>query len=445
MVLDASRPRKVHARRPHGRMRREVPVTASPLALGLLALFASQAPGADEVAAPSPVVERAPSPSVQLRVDLAADEQYAVCVRLLRQGQDVEGRACLDRLVEVQPDTTAALRAESVLSALPPRPAVVGEVLPRRAIPFEPGHLELALTSGLFGAYNGAVGAVWLATNPQVAPLYVSAAGGAAAVALGGVYGLGSWWTADALRLSAGDARLLASGIGFGAGLGLTLAPWMFSLAGVPWPDGALPPFRHDLEQALPLALLPSLVGGYLGLGGAAALAALLDLEDAQVATLNTGGGTGLLLGLAATPFLSLLGLEDPLYSGLLYLGSTSLGLLSGFGVAHLLRLDLWELVVIDVATVSAFALVGGGAFLLRSGGPPSPALDVVAGGATALGTLTGLVGSTAAVAFFRVRRGEVASRAGLLPLEVLFAPPTAVLDTEQQLVPLFSLVAVRF
>lgn len=387
----------------------------------------------------------ASQPAVELGVDVAADERYGICVRLLRQQQDVEGRACLERLVEEAPDTTAALRAESVLSAIPPRVPVTGDVLPQRPIPFEPGHLELALMSGLFGAYNGATLAVWLSTNPNTMPLYVSAAGGAGAVVLGGGFALGSWWLADNVDLSAGDARLLASGVGWGAGLGLTLAPWIFSLAGVPWPDAALAPFRHNLDQALPLALLPSVVGGYLGAGGGAVLAALLELEESQVAIMNTGGGVGLLLGLSSTPFLSLLGLGDPLFTALLYLGSTTLGLGSGLGVAHLLRLDTWEVLLVDIGTVAAFALVGGGAFLLRSGGPPSHELDVVAGGATALGTLAGLAGTTSAIAFLRVRRGESASRAGILPLDVLFAPPTALLDNERKLVPMFSLIALRF
>src|SRR5690606_1165208 len=108
----------------------------------------------------------AQAPAVALGVDVAADEQYAICIRQLRQGADALARACLERIVEEAPDTTAALRAGSVLSAIPPRAPVQGAVLPRRPIPFEPGHLELSLASGLFGAYNGAVAAVWLATNP---------------------------------------------------------------------------------------------------------------------------------------------------------------------------------------------------------------------------------------------------------------------------------------
>lgn len=424
----------------------EVAVLASSLALPWLVSLALQAP----VEAPAPPPAAPPSssargPSVALRVDVGADERYAICVRLLRQGQDHEGRACLEQLIEEHPDTTASLRAESVLSATPPRAPVQSEVLPRRPIPFEPGHLELALTSGLFGVYNGAVGALWLALDPSLAPVYVSAVGGAGAVLLGGGYALGSWLLADGVNLSQGDAHLVASGIGWGTALGLTLAPWTFSLANVPWPDGALPPFRHDLSQVLPLALLPSVVGGYVGLGGAAVLAALLDLETSQVATMNTGGGVGLLLGLATTPFLALLGVGDPLSTALLYLGSTTLGLGAGLGVAHLLRLDVWEVLLIDLATVAAFALVGGGAYLLRSAGPPSLELDVVAGGATALGTVVGLGASTAAVSFFRVRRGESASRAGVLPLDVLFAPPTALLDRDRQMVPMFPLVALRF
>lgn len=417
----------------------------SSLALSWLVLLAVQAPVDAPFADDDAAGVRTHRPSVALRLDVRADERYAICVRLLRQGQDAEARACLERLVEEAPDTTAALRASSVLSAVPPRAAMSEEVLPRRPLPFDPGHLELALTSGLFGAYNGAVGALWLSLNPDLTPPYVSALGGVGAALLGGGYTLGTWLLADGLDLSQGDSHLLASGIGWGTALGLTLAPWMFSLAGVPWPEGVMPPFRHDLSTALPLGLLPSVVGGYVGLGGAAVLAALLELEASQVATLNTGGGTGFLLGLAATPFLPLLGVGGPLPSALLYLGTTTLGLGAGLGVAHLLRLDVWEVLLIDLATVAAFALVGGGAYLLRSAGPPSPELDVVAGGATALGTVVGLGASTAAVSFFRVRRGESASRAGVLPLDVLFAPPTAVLDRDQQLVPMFSLVALRF
>lgn len=386
-----------------------------------------------------------PEDGVVLRADVRADEEYAICLRLLRQARGPEGRGCLERVAGEHPDTTAALRAQSVLSALPPEPGAAAQVSPPSPIPFQEGHLLLATSAGAFGVWSGAVGAIALVTNPNIVPAWLSVGGGAAAVALGGTLAVGSWMAADRLDASPGDARLSASGIAWGTGLGLAVAPWMFALAGSPWPEGALPPIDEDFDRALPLALLPTVAGGLLGLGGAALLATVTELEPAQVSTLNTGGWVGFAVGLSLTPFLGLLGFGDPLWAGLLYLGSTTTGLLGGFGASQLLKLDLWEVFVIDAATLTTFAVIGGGAWLLRSGGPPSQALDVAAGGAAAVGTLVGLVGSTAAVAFFRVRRGERASRVGGLPFDVLFAPPSAALDMEGQLVPMASVLSLRF
>jgi hypothetical protein len=379
------------------------------------------------------------------RVDVRADERYAACVRMLEVGEEAAGRGCLEAVVEMAPESTAAVRARAVLTTRP-RAAALGEMTgPPTARPFLPGHLELVLAAGSFGIWNGAAGAIVLGTDGPIIPPVVSLAGGAAAVGLGAAYGLGAWALARGLELEAGDARLIASGIGWGTGFGFAMAPWAFSLAGAPWPDGALPPLDDDFERALPVALVPPVLGGYVGLLGAGALALMTDLEPSQVSTLNTGGWVGLALGLCTTPFLSMLGVGAPTWVGLWYLGTSAAGLASGFGVAHLLELDLWETWLIDAGALAGLAVFGGGALLLRAGAPADIGADVVAGGVAATGTLVGLVGSAAAVTFFRVRRGDSASRVGWLPFDLLYAPPQAVLDKSGRLVPVFPVLAGRF
>lgn len=383
--------------------------------------------------------------SVKVDVDLVQDERYSICIKQLRERRDVEARACLERVIEEAPGTTAAVRARAVLAALPPTPSLGSEVRPQSPVPFRPGHLELTIAAGAFGIWNGAAGAIALGQSPLLVPEYVSLAGGAAAVGLGGVYAVTSYLVADRLELSPGRARLLSSGLVWGTGLGLSLAPWAFALAGSPWPEGALPPLDQDFERALPFALIPTLLGGYVGAGGAALVAAFFDVDAAQVGTMNTGGWIGFALGFATTPLVDAAGFGDPIWLGLYYLSATSVGLLGGIGMSQLIRVEPWEVWLMDAGAAAGLVLVGGGAYLIRSGLAPGPAGDILAGGAAGFGTIAGLAASAAAVAFFRVRRGQEFSRVGWLPVDLMFAPPAPVLDKEGNLTPLVPLVAGRF
>jgi len=382
--------------------------------------------------------------SVEVEVDLVADERYAICVRMLHERRDLEGRRCMEEVVEASPGSAAAVRARAVLSALPPQ-RQSAETRAVDPVPFRPGHLELVLAAGAFGIWNGGAGAIALGQGPLLVPEYVSLAGGAASVALGGTFAVSTWLIANKLELSPGRAHLLSSGVAWGTGLGLSLAPWAFALAGSPWPDGALPPLDESFERALPLALVPAVLGGYVGVGGAALLSSFTDVEPAQVGVMNTGGWVGFALGFATTPLVDATGFGDPISLGVWYLGSTSLGLAAGIAMSQLVRLDPWEVWLLDAGALGGLVVVGGGAFFLRSGMPPGAAGDILAGGAAAGGTLVGLVGTTALVAWLRVRRGDEFSRVGWLPVDFIFAPPAPVLDKRGQLVPMLPIVAGRF
>jgi hypothetical protein len=380
------------------------------LALALLAPFAARAQTTGEVS---------------VDVDLRADERYAICVRMLKERRSLEGRACLEQVIEETPKSAAAVRARAVLSALPPEPPEPSEVLARRPIPFKPGHLELIVAAGAFGIWNGAAAAIVLGASPIAVPAYVSAAGGAVAVALGGAYSIGTYFIADRLDVSAGDARFISSGVAWGTGLGLSLAPWAFALAGSPWPAGALPPLDEDFERALPFALIPTVAGGYGGVLVAVLVSRFVEMEPSQVGTLNTGGWIGFALGLTSTPLIAATGLGDPVWLGLWYLTTTSTGLAAGFGLSQLVRMDAWEVWLTDAGALAGLVVVGGGALLLRSGAPPGGTGDILVGAAATGGTLFGYAGALAAVAWFRVQRGEEFSRVGWLPVDTLFAPPT--------------------
>lgn len=398
-------------------------------------------------AATDPAVT-APSPErnqLELRIDVSADERFEACMRLIAAQRRPEARACLRALIDTTEGSTAALRARAALSVLDAPAPTVNEVAPATPEPFPAGRLELVSTAALFGVWNGAAGAVVAGQAPGVVPPYVSLAGGAAAVGLGAAFGLGTWLLSERLELSAGDSRLIASGIGWGTALGLSLAPWAFSLSGTPFPGALFDPFSKDFERGLAVTLVPTVLSGYLGLAGTFALSRFVDLEPAQVATANTGGLVGFGLGLALTPFFQLIGLGDPLWLGLAYLGSTSVGLLSGLGVAHLLKLDLLEVWLCDLGAALGFVVVGGAGLFLGPALGGGTAVSVLLGGATALATLGGLVGATAGVSWARVQRGELISRVGGIPLEVLFAPPEATLDRDGKLVPIVSLVSARF
>jgi hypothetical protein len=384
-----------------------------PFVLGLACATAqAQGPGEE---LPGPVEEPAEAPpepapppadEARLRLSLAADEAYQACVQQLDQRRYAQARACFAAVIATHEGTTASLRARAALDVA--RHAEPPDVRLRagRGSAFLPGHLGLVTTQASFGILNGAVGAMALGQAPNADRSSLILGGGAAAVGLGLGLGVGTHLIAENLELSPGDAQLWGNTTQWGVGLGLTLAPWMFAIAGAPWPEGALPPFNDEFQRALPVALIPSLVLGWAGVATGFGLSRSLDLDPGQVSTVGTGGWVGIGLGFAITPLLEVIGFGDPVLLGFVYLASGSAGLVGGGFMARVLDLEPWEVWLIDLATGLTFAAFGGVSYLLRAGGP-DPARDVTMGTLTTAATVAALIGSTAWASSARADRGD--------------------------------------
>ncbi len=283
---------------------------------------------------------------------------------------------------------------------------------------------------------------MFLAAQSDI-PAFFSAAGGGGAVLLGGGFALGAYLLSEAIEPSPGTSLLLASGMGWGVGLGVALSPWVFAAVGSPFEDGSLLP-PNDFERGYPAAAAVSALTGYLGLAVAGGLALTLDFDEGQVATANTGAGVGLVAGLAMFPLLEALEWNSPGTLGLAFVASSALGLAGGIGMSRMVHLDVWEVLLVDLVTVTAAAGTGAAAFLL-SQAAPAPAGGLGGSAIVLFGTGAALIGSTGALGWLRVQRGEQFSRLGLIPIDLVFGAPEVVLDRGGELVPLMPLVAGRF
>ncbi len=382
-----------------------------------------------------------------LTLDLAADEHYRRCQGLLGSGDRLAAAACFETVIEQAPESTAALKARAALGTLRAEGRFEFSTWdkPGSEWPFSPGHLELSLAAGGFGIWTGASVGAFLG-GQGILPAAASATGGALAVGLGGAYGLGALAMAEFLDLKGGDARLLASGIGWGMALGLTLAPWVFALQGVNWPPGQFYPEIFDnWEQTVPPVMLVSAATGYLGAGLTVPLAFFLDLDQGQVSMINTGGWVGFVLGVLCTPILAGIQLGHPGWLGILYSATTGLGLMAGAATAFLLELEVWEVLIIDAATAAVALLAGGataGAYFATQG---NLIISSVATTGTGVATIGTLMASTAAVVWFRTQRGDESSRVGYIQFDEIFGAPTAMIDMNQQFVPGLTLVSGHF
>jgi MFS family permease len=389
-----------------------------------------------------------------LQIDLAADEQYRRCLAHVSADRTLQARACFQAIIEASPESTAALRAQSALNTLKARRAQEeSTLLPPGAWPFKPGRLELSLMSGAFGIFTGGALAASFAAQPfatqgPILPM-VSGAGGAMSVALGGGFAVGSFFIGELLDLKPGKSRLIGSGMAWGVGLGVAMAPWIFMLTGTQWAEGSIvPDFASvNYQLSVPAASLTSLLFGYAGLGVGAGAAFVLDLTPGQVSLVNTGAWSGLALGALASPLLGLAGFGHAGWLGLAWITGATLGLGWGSAMAFLLDFDVWEVLCIDAAGLAALAGVG-----LAAGGIGFVAgnqlwLNAILGGITGAAVIGAMAVATAGMAFWRIKRGGKVSRLGFLPVEDLFATPEAevVFDKAGRPTPIAGLIKLNF
>lgn len=407
----------------------------------VLALLLPSAAAAQKLEDDSP--PPAKSGAVTLDIDVGALRAEERCVGMIASGQTVAAEACLQRVIESAPESTAALRAKASLEALrASRAANASSGFATAPPAFPPGRLPLVLASGLFGIWNGTAPALFLAAQSNI-PAFFSAAGGGGAVLLGGGFSLAAYLLSEALEPTPGTSLLLASGMAWGIGLGVAVSPWVFAAAGSPWEDGSLLP-PNDFERGYPAAAAVSALTGYVGLAVASGLALTLDFDEGQVGTANTGAGVGLVAGMAMVPLLDALDLANPGTIGLAFLASSALGLAGGVGMSRMVHLDVWEVLVIDLVTVSAAAGTGVAAFFLTQAAP-APVGGLASTAVVVFGTGAALIGSTGVLGWLRVQRGEQFSRLGLIPFDLVFGAPEVVLDRSGEFVPIMPLVAGRF
>lgn len=374
--------------------------------------------------------------AVELKLDLAADEQFRRCQGLVGEDKTAAARACFEQVIEASPDSTAALKARSAIATLDARVAVERSTWDRPTeSAFKPGRLELSIVSGAFGVWTGAALASFVGTRPGILPVAASVTGGAVAIGLGGGMLVGSFLLAEFLELSHGTSRLIASGMGWGTLFGLSLAPWVFALLGSTWPPGALVPNLSTWETTVPAVLLTSAITGLIGLGASSGTALLLKLDAGQVAVVNTGALVGTMLGATFYPLLGAVGVGHPGWLGLLTITTGALGLASGFGMAYAVELSTWEVLIIDALALAVFGLTAAGAVGVSYAVGTTVGANVVLGGVVGVATSATVVASTVALGFFRVRREERLSRLPFLPVDGFFAPGVA-LDRRERPLP---------
>ncbi|MCP4500983.1 MAG: hypothetical protein GY822_13575 [Deltaproteobacteria bacterium] len=376
-----------------------------------------------------------------LEVDTTANAALQICRGFIGQGKMQRAAACMVGVIDKHPRSTAAERARASLDDIRSFERLLGsQIHKKRPDAFPEGRLEFTSVAGAFGILSGTAPAMFLAAQAEV-PGFLSAAGGGAAVVLGGGFALGSYLVAEKFNLDYGQTKTLQSGVVWGIALGLALSPWVSELAGSPWhEDSLLPPL--DFEIGLPAIVLTSTLTGYLGLAASAAAVVMLDLSPSQVSMINTGATVGVALGFGVAPLVGLAGFKGAGPTGLVTTGTLALGLLGGWGMSKALRFEVWEVLLIDGVTI-----LGGGLSALVAMG-----IATVGGtGGAALGGLVFVLGTgatlgaaTAGVGWMRTTRGDELSRIGMQDFEALFAP-TALLDQQGNMTPMLPLIGFRF
>jgi hypothetical protein len=361
--------------------------------------------------------------------DEGADASYHSCVPLLSQpDRSGEARGCFEAVVRDAPGTAAAFRAQVALEILDEQERlVVVEEEPW----IKPGRLELSAATGLFGVWNGiGLGIVGGISFPDLHESVLILGTGGAGVGLGIAGAVGGYWLAEAMDLSEGDAKLVASSLVWGTYYGGTLVPVVLDLT------------RFDTDGDARAGILTVIATGWVGGATGVALTRIAELDSAEVSMVNTGGWIGAIIGVLTLPNLDAWHVDSPTAMGLANTAAGTVGLAAGFGLSQMLEMTWGETLILDLGAVLGGVTTGAVVFAVQSFDIRFEARtqQAIITGALAGGLVAGWLGTAAGVALWRNVRGEPVFVWEGQPVELMPAP-IVMLDSEGEMLSGFGLI----
>lgn len=351
-----------------------------------------------------------PSKTLILQEDTTADGLLQKCMQQWKEGARDEAVRCMQTVIEISPQSSAAYRAQTLLSFTKIQPALIGSANTATGNGgkngsatnnawgnqgngggIKPGRIEIAALSSLFGVWNGIGLTIMLAQtfsmDPSLSFLIAAASGAGLGVALG----FAGFSIAENWDLSEASSRLLASSLVWGSVYGLYLIPSLSNFGSVVPMVGAV------------------LAGGYLGAAGAGAVISLTELDTAQVSMINTGGILGTFGGILLLVNFTELASSQPLFASAFLMAGTTLGLVGGGAAGQMLQYEWGETLLCDGGMLVGGLLGGAASFAIAN----STINGIDRGTARFLltsipfaGALGGMVGTCAAVSSWRGDRG---------------------------------------
>lgn len=344
----------------------------------------------------NPVVPKlvmpSPNKTLILQEDTTADVLLQKCMQQWKEGARDEAVRCMRMVMEISPQSSAAYRAQTLLTFTSVQPAMMGTSNPATGNNgIKPGRIEIAALSSLFGVWNGIGLTIMLAQtfslDPSLSFLIAAASGAGLGVALG----FAGFSIAENWDLSEASSRLLASSLVWGSVYGLYLIPSLINFGSTVPVVGAV------------------LAGGYLGAAGAGAVISLTELDTAQVSMINTGGILGTFGGILLLVNFSELTSSQPLFASAFLMAGTTLGLVGGGAAGQMLQYEWGETLLCDGGMLVGGLLGGAASFAIAN----STINGIDRGTARFLltsipfaGALAGMVGTCAAVSSWRGDRG---------------------------------------
>lgn len=362
--------------------------------------------------APSQPTQTAPSAPPAIVIDDAAAQQYRACLLRLGHDLDADARKCLRDVIAAAPGTAAALQAEAALFVLEThldRPTSTADdadgarEATSRSVDIAPGRLGVGLAGGLLGVFTALNGGFLVGANMTVETQPIVLGTGAAAVVLGAAGGVGGYLLAEQLKLDEADARLIGSSLAWGAVIGGHLG---VILGDTLDPQGSNP---RVAVNTLDLALVTTT---WAAGAGATVGATYLNLTEAQVGLINSGGMIGATWSPASVANVAeVMGQgADPRGVAIASLAPITLGLVGGGVLGAFVPMTWGEVLICDLGGV--LGLVGGGAAMLASTNSGSPVLLFL----PAAGALAGWSATAVGVVSWRSMRAAGAAAASRGP-----------------------------
>lgn len=378
-----------------------------------------------------------------LRMRLDANHAYQQCEQKVALGQS-DAAACLQKVVDMAPDSTAAFRAKASLRLLEIQKiaGVVTEQKPATGAlsSIKPGRLEVAGVSGLFGIWNGiALGVVYQASFPQTPAQNTVLTTALLSTGLGVGLGFAGYNIAENLNLDEGASRLLSSNLVWGTIYGIEMVPMILNAVSGS-NNGAL---------STQLSIGTVVLGGYVGAATSLLFSSNVKTDTAQVSLYNTGGLFGLWTGALLLPNLFVNDSQDINVNTLAFVAANTAGLAAGALAAQKLHFNWGETLIMDGGAVIGGLLGGAVSFLLGTSGVIN-GLDPRASTAMVtaipwLGSVGGMVGSAALLATWREQRGEPVWRDDEVGIKMGTPKLTFAVDKANQIVPIVPMIALEW